>query len=81
MQTTKQAVVQRFGLTSDRNTAQRPPAPVPSTKVNKAAFFESFLESIGVSSIFKLIRRDTFLNKYVSDLVLSSEENTVTQQW
>jgi len=38
-QTTKQAVVQRFGLTSDRKAAQRPPAQVPSTKVNKAAFF------------------------------------------
>ena len=38
-QTTKQAVVQRFGLTSDRKAAQRPPAQVPSAKVNKAAFF------------------------------------------
>jgi len=40
-QTTQQVqvVVQRFGLTSDRKTAPRPPVPDPSPKVNKAAFF------------------------------------------
>jgi hypothetical protein len=34
-QTTKQVVVQRFGLTSDRKTAPRPPSPPPkSTKLH-----------------------------------------------
>jgi hypothetical protein len=38
-QTTQQVVVQRFGLTSDRKAAPRPPVPAASPKVNKAAFF------------------------------------------
>ena len=52
--TTKEVVVQRFGLTSDRKIAPRPSAPVPSPKVNKAVFSRGRFSFQGTPSTAKL---------------------------